>query len=64
LADRLAIVEDVADRAVGTVLGLLDRFGVGLGEDVLLLDDRATALHQLVDPVQLHAESPPISGRC
>ena len=59
LPDLLAVAKDVADRAVGAVLGLANRLAVGIGEDVLLLDDVPAGLRQLVDPVQFHARTPP-----
>jgi hypothetical protein len=54
LPHGLAVANHVADRAIVTLLGLLDRVAVGPGEDVLLLDDDAVRLGQLVDPVQFH----------
>src|SRR6185369_2091500 len=58
LPDRFAVAQDVADGAVVAALGLFDRLPVGTGEDVLLLDDDAAGLGQLVHAVQLHATSP------
>src|SRR5205814_4580677 len=63
LADRLAVALDVADRAVRAVRGLLHSLGVGRRQDVLLLDDDAAALGQLVDSVQFHRERPSLPAR-
>ena len=59
LPDLLAVAKNVADGAVGALLGLPDCLGVGMGEDVFLLDDDAAPLRQLVYAIQLHSCAPP-----
>ena len=57
-ADLLAVAQDVTDRAIVAVGGVLDRLAVVARQHVLLLDDDATRLGQLVDSIEFHRTLP------
>src|ERR1044072_8387455 len=62
-ADLAPFVPHLADRAILVRLGARHRLAMVGGEDVLLLDDRAARLRDLVDPIMLHAASR-FDGEC
>src|SRR5689334_1317263 len=58
-ADLFPVAQHVANRAVGTVGGLLHGFLIGGSKYVFPLDDEASELRQLVDAIQFQANASP-----
>lgn len=60
LSDLHAIAQHIANRAVVTALRDSYCLLVACGENVLLLDDKAARLGELVDSIKLHSLVPAV----